>query len=73
LGKLGAAVEQKRLEAGLTQEELASASGLHVTHVRGLERGVRNSTYETLLRLVDGLGIKLSELVALAESKTASR
>ena len=56
-----------RRRAGLSQEELAARSGLHTTHIGGLERGVRNPTYETLGQIADALGISPGELVAGAE------
>lgn len=67
LGRLGAAIETMRRRAGLSQEELAARSGLHTTHIGGLERGVRNPTYETLGQIADALGISPGELVAGAE------
>jgi transcriptional regulator with XRE-family HTH domain len=65
---LGLAVRELRGRAGLSQEELARASGLHPTYISGIERGLRNPTWRSLGRLCDALGVKLSELAALAES-----
>lgn len=48
---LGDAIRRQREALGLSQEDLADASGLHVTHLGGLERGVRNPSYATLVRL----------------------
>jgi ribosome-binding protein aMBF1 (putative translation factor) len=55
LGHLGTAIERTRKRAGMSQEELAERSGLHTTHIGGLERGVRNPTYETLGQIADAL------------------
>lgn len=60
---LGAAIVRLRKRAGLTQEELAERADLHITHVGGIERGVRNPTYSTLLRLASALGVDLGELM----------
>lgn len=65
---LGLAVRELRARARLSQEELARASGLHPTYISGIERGLRNPTWRSLGRLCDALGVKLSELAALAES-----
>jgi transcriptional regulator with XRE-family HTH domain len=76
LGALGRAIEQERKAAGLSQEELASRSGIHATHVSGLERGARNPTYETLQQVADGLGGTVGQLTGLADeiySEGASR
>jgi transcriptional regulator with XRE-family HTH domain len=67
LGSLGKAIERSREEAGLSQEELSARSGVHPTHVSGLERGARNPTYETLVRVAEGLGISVGLLAALAD------
>lgn len=72
LGRLGAAIEKSRRQAGLSQEDLADLSGLHATHVSGLERGARNPTYETLGQIADALGIGLGELVNAAEPRSQS-
>jgi transcriptional regulator with XRE-family HTH domain len=49
----------------MTQEQLASAGGLHWTYVGQIERGQRNLTYKNIVRLANGLGITASELVDL--------
>lgn len=63
---LGAAVVQLRMKTHLTQEALAEHSGLHLTHVGGIERGVRNPSYSTLVRLAGGLGVSVGTLTTLA-------
>ena len=64
---LGAAIIQLRKEAGLSQEALSHAAEIHPTHVGGIERGVRNPSYATLLRLAAALEIRLGTLAALAD------
>jgi transcriptional regulator with XRE-family HTH domain len=60
-------VRELRKRRELSQEELAHASGLHPTYLSGIERGVRNPTWRSLGRLSEALGVRLSELSALAE------
>jgi transcriptional regulator with XRE-family HTH domain len=55
------------LEAELSQEELAEAAGTDLTQVGGVERGVRNPSYTTLLRLAAALGTSVGELTTLAD------
>lgn len=43
-------------------------TGLHRAYVGGIERGMRNPTWETLAALAAGLGVSVSDLVLLAES-----
>lgn len=64
---LGAAIVELRHRAGLTQEGLAERSELHLTHVGGMERGVRNPSYSTLLKLAAALGVSVGALTTLAE------
>ncbi|HEV7770520.1 MAG TPA: helix-turn-helix transcriptional regulator [Solirubrobacterales bacterium] len=67
LAALGEAVEQMRRKAGLSQEDLADAAGLHITHLGGIERGTRNPSYTTLLKLTTALNIRIGALTALAD------
>jgi len=53
-----------RKQAGLTQEALAHAAGLHWTYVGQIERGERNLTYKSLLKLARGLGQEPAALMA---------
>lgn len=68
---LGAAIVDLRRRAELTQEALAERAELHMTQVGGMERGVRNPSYSTLLKLAAGLGVSVGELTALAEEMQA--
>jgi len=70
---LGPAVRKRRERLGLSQEDLASRSGLDRTYVSGIERGVRNPTLKILIRLATALELNLSELVSLAEGAAFSR
>jgi transcriptional regulator with XRE-family HTH domain len=58
----GAALRARRQAAGLTQEALADAAGLHWTYIGQIERGTRNLTYKNILRLAHGLGVPPGEL-----------
>jgi transcriptional regulator with XRE-family HTH domain len=64
---LGDAIRTSRQKLGLSQEELASKADIHITHIGGLERGVRNPSYATLLRLSRALKVRPGELVSLAD------
>lgn len=64
---LGEAVRQLRLEAGMSQEELAASAGTDLTQVGGVERGVRNPSYTTLLRLAAALGVSVGRVATLAD------
>ena len=64
-------VKQLRLEAELTQAELAARAGVTVETVARLERVLRgrssansNPSLETLVRLASALGVEVSELLS---------
>jgi transcriptional regulator with XRE-family HTH domain len=64
---LGAAIQQMREEAGFSQEALAEASNVHLTQIGGMERGVRNPSYSTLLRVARALERQVGEVAMLAD------
>ena len=64
---LGEAVRLARVEAGLSQEALVDAAGVHITVLGDVERGVGNPNYETLLRLARALGVTPGVLVTRAD------
>jgi transcriptional regulator with XRE-family HTH domain len=68
---LAAAVRESRARRGLSQEELGARARLHRNYVGAIERGEINPTFRTLLRLVDGLGLRLSEVVGVYERNMA--
>ena len=67
LAALGLAVRRKREKLGLSQEEFAFEVELDRTYVSGIERGVRNPTVATLLRLTKVLGLTPGALLRAAE------
>lgn len=56
-----------RERAGLTQEELALELDMSASEISHLESGRRNPTLGTLQRLAGGLGVRCSQILALAE------
>ncbi|AUI53380.1 transcriptional regulator [Arthrobacter crystallopoietes] len=63
LRALGDNLKRIRRQFSISQEQLAERCGLHRTYVGAVERGERNPSLTSLLRLSHGLGIPLSELV----------
>lgn len=45
---------------GLTEEQLAEASGISVAYLRRMENGTANPSLRTLKRLAAGMGMKLN-------------
>jgi len=68
---LGAALKSRRLDLGLSQEELANRAGLHRTYITDVERGSRNPSLDTIQKLARALQVPLSQLFLQIESAGA--
>ncbi len=66
----GKAVREAREKLGLSQEELGFESELDRTYISGIERGVRNPTVKTILRICRALGTRPSSLLRTTEHRT---
>jgi transcriptional regulator with XRE-family HTH domain len=64
---LGEAIRRLRTTAGLTQEQLADRMATDLTQIGGIERGVRNPSYTTLVRLAAALGTPVGAITTLAD------
>jgi transcriptional regulator with XRE-family HTH domain len=62
-GDLGRNLRHAREQAGLTQEEVAARSGVHVTEVSRIEGGKRDPKVSTVRRLAAAVGVAASELL----------
>lgn len=63
LTKLGKIIRSKRMTQNLTQIELAGKAGVDRNYIGMLERGERNPSYLSLLKIAKGLGITVDELI----------
>jgi|GEM_PF-594100 len=66
-GALGEAVRQLREARGWTQERLAEEAQTDLRQIGGIERGLRNPTYFTLVRLARALATRPGEIAGLAD------
>lgn len=62
--QVGAAIRRYREKLGVSQEAFADQITMHRTYYSAIERGERNLTLRSLMRVADGLGINLSQLLA---------
>jgi transcriptional regulator with XRE-family HTH domain len=69
----GAAVFELRARRGFSQEALGFRGGLHRNYVGAIERGEINPTLRVILKFCDGLGVPMTELVAVYERQLAAR
>jgi transcriptional regulator with XRE-family HTH domain len=67
LGALGNAIRQLRTQADLSQEQLAERASTDLTQIGGLERGTRNPSYLTLVRVAMALKTQVGEITTLAD------
>lgn len=63
----GRAVRTYRLSRGLTQEQAGLQGGVARAFFGRVERGLQNPSYDTLIKVSEGLDVPPQDLVALAE------
>ena len=68
--RIGVVIRRNRTDRGLSQESLAELAGLSRSFVGEIERGAAVPSVETLQRLADALGEKLSVLICQYERIT---
>ena len=68
--RLGERIREERRKLGFTQAQLAEAVDISDTYMGSIERGERSLTLDTLVRLVNRLGVTVDYL--LADSVTDS-
>lgn len=61
---LGAEIRRRRLDLGLSQEELSSLCDLHRTYIGSVERGERNISLQNIISIAHALKCKPGQLVA---------
>jgi DNA-binding XRE family transcriptional regulator len=70
---LGVTVRQLRGIAGLSQERLGQAAGLHRNYIGAIERGEINPTLRVLCKVGYGLRVPASDVLVMAERLAAER
>lgn len=61
--RLGERIREERLRLNLTQAALAEAIDISDTYMGAIERGERSLTLETLVRLVNRLGVSVDYML----------
>ena len=68
---LGKRIRELRKARLLTQEELAELADLHPTYIGGIERGEKNLSIQSLLKIAEGLEIEIKDLLAPVSGQAA--
>lgn len=63
----GQVIGRLRVQHGLSQEELAQKAGIARSHLAMIENGKKSASVETLWKIAEALGIKLSYLLDVIE------
>lgn len=61
--RFGKVLKLRRIDCGLSQEELAFNTDLHRTYISMLERGIRQPSLSTIFILAEGVGCERESLV----------
>jgi transcriptional regulator with XRE-family HTH domain len=73
LASIAANIRKLRHSKGLTQEQLAEYSDLHLTYIQGIERGTRNISVGVLLTLANALKVPPYRLLRPAKLEPPKR
>jgi len=64
----GERLQQLREKAGLTQQQLADASGVNLWTIRGYEQGRREPNWKVAIRLAESLGVAVEAFADCSSS-----
>ena len=65
----GRVIGELRRSRGLTQEVLSGLAGVARSHLAMIERGAVQANVDTLWRISQALGLRLSELIRMVEER----
>jgi DNA-binding XRE family transcriptional regulator len=66
---LGSMIKQARQEQNMTQEELGVLVGVQKAQISKIENSVKNARFETIMKVFDALGARVSFNVEMGERK----
>ena len=56
---IGTVIKERRTLLGISQQDLADFSGVGISTVKDLERGVGNPSMKTLKKILDVVGLEM--------------
>jgi transcriptional regulator with XRE-family HTH domain len=69
---LGLRIRELRSKHGWTQEQLAEFCGLHRTYLGHVERGEKNVSLSTVLRVANALGVRIAFLLGRSQAASST-
>ncbi len=66
-------LRQERERRGVSKYQLSAQTGLAQQTISYIERGLRQPSFETILRIADGLGISLEKVLKKARGGTVRK
>ena len=66
----GRIIRSLRIQKGWSQEVLSGLAGIARSHLSEIETGEKNANVDTLWRIADALGLRLSELIRMVEEES---
>jgi transcriptional regulator with XRE-family HTH domain len=70
---LGKRIQSVREKQGLTQEQLEEKTDVNTKYISAIERGKKNVTVNTLMKIAAGLNVEVYELFLLSEEIGSER
>jgi len=68
----GRIIRTLRRKKGWSQEVLSGLAGIARSHLSEIETGEKNANVDTLWRIAEALGIRMSELMRRVEEESAN-
>ena len=56
---IGATIKKRRALLGISQQDLSDYSGVGISTIKDLERGIGNPSVETLRKILDVVGLEM--------------
>ena len=57
---IGATIKERRALLGISQQDLSDYSGVGISTIKDLERGIGNPSVETLRKILDVVGLEMA-------------
>ena len=56
---IGTVIRERRALLGISQQDLSDYSGVGISTVKDLERGAGNPSMETIMKILDAVGLEM--------------